>query len=240
MPSLERPGRVCFAVAVAASGLMQVINGEFVRLVPVPGPAGPLWAVASGVLLLLLGGCLLTGYRAKAAGRLLAALLALSFAAQRVPEIWANPGAGYVWTNPAKVLALAGGAWLAAGAGPRGRCAAAWLLGAFLVLCGVQHYAYADFVDTLVPAWIPPGPRFWTCFTGAALVAGGLGLVWPRARGPAAFLSGAMILAWVFLLHLPRSFTLHSAFELAGVWEALAVAGVAWQLTVPGQVAPGK
>lgn len=33
-------------------------------------------------------------------------------------------------------------------------------LGGFLILGGIQHFVYADFVTKLVPAWIP-GARFW-------------------------------------------------------------------------------
>jgi uncharacterized membrane protein len=102
-----------------------------------------------------------------------------------------------------------------------------WLfLGAFLVICGVQHFVYAGFVDTLVPAWIPPSQRFWTWFAGAALVAGGVGLAIPKTRGLAAFLSGVMIFLWVLLLHLPRALGMHSAFEVDGVSEATAISGV--------------
>jgi len=133
-----------------------------------------------------------------------------------------------VWTNPAKVLALLGGAILLVAGTGRAATLAAGLLGVFLLICGVQHFVYAGFVDTMVPTWIPPGLRFWTCFSGVALLAGGLGVMVPRTRRPAAILTGTMIFLWVLLLHLPRSVELKNAFELAGTFEALAVAGVAW------------
>jgi hypothetical protein len=34
------------------------------------------------------------------------------------------------------------------------------LLAGFLILGGIQHFVYADFVARLVPAWIP-GSHFW-------------------------------------------------------------------------------
>lgn len=232
-------GRYCLGTAVAASGLMQVINIDFVRLVPalpnwMPVPA--FWAVASGLLLVLIGGAILIGYRAGMAAMILGGLLLGSFLLQRVPEIVSNPGAGFIWTNPAKVLALFGGAVLLGSILPGGQArwlgklsvSAAWLLAVFLLICGAQHFYYAGFVDTLVPSWIPPGQRFWTCFTGGSLLAGGLGLLVPRTKRLAALLSGLMIFLWVLLLHLPRSLELKSAFELAGAFEALALAGVAW------------
>jgi uncharacterized membrane protein len=101
------------------------------------------------------------------------------------------------------------------------------LLAVFLTICGIQHFVYADFVTTLVPAWLP-GLRFWTYFTGTALIAGGLGLLVPQSRALAATLSGLMIFLWVFLVHIPRSMAdLHNPSEMSGVFEALALSGVA-------------
>lgn len=231
MPSLSVPGRWCFGVALIGSGMVQLASREFVRLVPkfpawVPAPGA--WPLIVGALLLVIGFALLANRQVDAAANLLVALLAISFAVQRVPEIVANPGAGYVWTNPAKVLALLGGALLLARPGPASATLAAWLLAAFLLLGGVQHFVYAGFVDTLVPAWVPPDRRFWTLFAGMALVAGGLGVLLPRTRRIAGLWTGVMIFLWVPLVHLARAFELRTAFELAGVFEALALAGGAW------------
>jgi len=102
------------------------------------------------------------------------------------------------------------------------------LLAVFLIICGVQHFVYAGFVDTLVPAWIPPGQRFWTYFTGVALFAGGVGLLFRGTVRTAALLSGVMVFFWVLLLHIPRAVSeTNQANELAGVFEALAISGVA-------------
>ena len=172
----------------------------------------------------------LANRKASAAANLLLGMLLLSFVIQRIPEIAANPSAGYVWTNPAKVLALAGGALLVAWPTAGVTLLAAWLLGIFLLVCGAQHFAYAGFVDTLVPAWLPPGPRFWTIFSALALLAGGTGLLVPRLRRVAGLWAGIMIFLWVPLVHVARTLALRNSFELAGVFEALALAGIAWMV----------
>lgn len=237
MERLPAVARMSFGLAVAGSGVMQVVNADFVRLVPTRPvwlPVQPAGAVVVGVVLLLIGARLLTGRRQRIAALALGALL-LGVFLLRVPEIVASPGTGFVWTNPAKVLALLGGALLLAGETGRVRPAAAVLFAVFLLICGVQHFVYADFVDTLVPAWIPPGQRFWTLFAGVALLAGGAGVLLPPTRRPAGLLAGVMIFLWVLLLHIPRSLEMKSAFELAGVFEALAVAGTAWLVAGPAR-----
>lgn len=230
MTFLARTGRYFLGLGVAGTGLMQVVNADFVRLVTRPAwlPQPQLLAVIAGVALLAIGAAILAGWRLRPAALALAGLLGITFLL-KIPEILANPGAGFVWTNPAKILALTGGALLlAARNGRTALVGAVATLSVFLLICGAQHFAYAAFVDGLVPAWIPPNPRFWTYFTALALLAGGAGLLPPATRRPAALLVGVMILLWVLLLHIPRSATLRNAFELAGVFEALALSGIAW------------
>jgi uncharacterized membrane protein len=210
---------------------MQLINGAFVRLVNPPPAwlgASPVWTTSTGLLLLLTGAAIVVGYRAKPAAVLLAGLLLAAFLVKCIPDILSNPGAGFMWTNPAKMLALFGGALVVGGRGEKWPWLAPVLLGLFLLICGAQHFVYAGFVDGLVPAWIPPGQRFWTLFCAVALLAGGLGVILPRTRRVAGLWAGVMIFLWVFLVHLPRAVELKNAFELAGVFEALALAGTAW------------
>ena len=228
--NLTQIGRTCFGVALTGFGLMQLVNRDFVRLVPkLPAwaPAPGIWPVVTGVLLLVIGVAFVANRKTRMAGILLAALLLASFLVQRVPEILASPGAGFVWTNPAKVLALAGGALLLA-SGTRMAVVAAGTLGIFLLICGAQHFVYAGFVDGLVPAWLPPSRRFWTILTAVALLAGGLGVMLPPTRRLAGLAAGVMIFLWVPLVHIARTLAAPSAFELAGVFEAVALAGVAW------------
>jgi uncharacterized membrane protein len=219
------------------SGLMQVSNGTFVRLVPaLPGwlPMPAAWAVATGVTLGLIGGAILTSYKIRAATFCLSGLLLIIFGF-RLPELAMNSGA---LANPAKILALLGGALVLAGRGEKWPWAAPGLLSVFLVICGWAHFQYAGFVDTLVPAWIPPAPRFWTYFTAVALLAGGIGLLFPGSRRLAGQLTGLMIFLWVLLLHIPRTLELKSAFELAGTFEAIGLAGVAWLVAAQTPVTP--
>jgi uncharacterized membrane protein len=237
-------GRLFFAIAMIASGVLQVVRHDFVRLVPkLPAWISPstVWAIVSGAVLVCVGAAVWAEkWRRVAAvivGLLLFAVLLLY-----LPGVLANPGKGYMWTNPLKTLALLGGAWLLASrvetapgatgvkwgaTSKRGRLLAAVLLGAFLVVGGVQHFVYADFVEQLVPAWMP-GRRSWVFVTGVALVAGGVGVVIPRTMRAAAPLVALMIFLWVLLLHIPRALAMWpDAGEIAGIFEALAISGTA-------------
>jgi len=227
MDLLTRAGRICLVAAVAATGLMQIINVGFVRLVPkLPDwlPAQAFGAVVTGAVLVLVGGAVLMEYKPRLAANVLAGLLVVLFGF-RLPELAPNSGA---LVNPAKVLALLGGALLLGGGdGLRARVAA-MLFGLFFLICGWAHFQYSGFVDNMVPAWIPPSQRFWTYFSAVALLAGGAGVILPPTRRLAGILSGVMVFLWVPLLHIPLALKMHNAFELAGVCEAAALAGVAW------------
>jgi uncharacterized membrane protein len=100
---------------------------------------------------------------------------------------------------------------------------------AFLILGGIQHFVWAKFVQTFVPAWIP-GAMFWTYFAGVALILGGVGLLLERTLRLSALLVGAMIFTWFLVLHVPRALTMRNANETTAVCEALAFAGLAWLL----------
>ncbi|HTG35014.1 MAG TPA: hypothetical protein VLB76_19025 [Thermoanaerobaculia bacterium] len=155
-----------------------------------------------------------------------------------------------MWTNPAKALAMLGGVILLAGAlredeADRSSALARLFrsltplsplfLGGFLILGGIQHFVYADFVMKLVPSWIP-GSRFWVYLTGIALIAGGVSLLIPKTRRLAATMVGIMILLWVVLLHIPRAMANpQNAGETSGIFEALALSGAAFILADRGR-----
>jgi uncharacterized membrane protein len=236
-----RLGRSFIGVAAMGWGVQQLVTRQFVRLVPklpawVPSPS--LWAVLVGVVLVAAGLALLLGRWTRLAAGVLAALILVSFVLLQVPVVVANPLTGFLWTNPLKALALAGGAGILIARSPgAGRPAStahasleplgAVLLALFLLVGGIQHFVYRGFVATLVPSWVP-GHMFWTFFTGVALIAGGLGILFRPTARLAATMAALMIFSWVLLLHIPRALAVpHEPGETAGVFEALALSGVA-------------
>ena len=230
-------GRSFYGAAMVGSGILQLVTGSFVRLVPKAArgnDASPVWPYLVGVILLLAGLAILSGRMTRPAGASMVVLLLVSFAFFQLPQALSNPWAGFMWTNPLKGLALiGGGALIAAKASRRERLVealAATFFSLFFVVCGIQHFVYRDFVATLVPDWIP-NHMFWTCFAGVALIAGGVGTHVRRTARLAASLSGLMVFLWVLMLHIPRAVALPAhAFETAGAFEALALSGIAFML----------
>lgn len=229
-------GRLFFAISMVAFGIQQLLTGNFVRLVPplpawMPGHA--FWAYLIGVLLIAIGIAIAVGRGARVALILLGAMIVLSILFLHLPKALSDPGTGFMWTNPCKALAMLGGVIVLAGS-ERLRPLGPLFFASFLILGGIQHFVYADFVAGLVPAWIP-GARYWVYFTGIALIAGGVGILVPKTSRLAATMVGIMILLWVVLLHIPRAMAKYDAGEIAGVFEALALSGVAFML---GRFAP--
>jgi uncharacterized membrane protein len=245
-------GRVFFATGLIAWGIQHLASGDFVtRVVPywpawMPARAPGVYLV--GAALIAAGTAILLHLNARQAALAFSVLAFLSFVLLHVPVAASGPLWGGAWTSAGKALVMCGGALCTAVSlaeterePPVGLLSSArardgfvlWgrvCLGAFMPLAGIQHFMFAGFVATLVPAWIP-GALFWTYFAGVALIAGGAGLILPYVNQLAAMLSGAMIFSWVFLVHIPLVVkNPHSTNDVAAVFEALAFSGVAFLL----------
>jgi uncharacterized membrane protein YphA (DoxX/SURF4 family) len=145
--------------------------------------------------------------------------------------VLARPSNGGAWTAAFEATALGGAAWALARR-PESALATAGRLafGAALVVFGVQHLVYRDFVAQLVPAWIP-ARLFWAVFTGGAHLAAGAALLTGVRARPAALWLGAMFGSWVLVVHAPR--VLDSPAdpkEWASLFVALGMCGGAWLL----------
>ncbi len=234
---IEAVARYLIALSIAVFGVAHLISGDFVtRVAPrvpawVPWPS--LWAYITGVA--LIGGAvtIARGNRKAAivcgsAFLILALLLHLPIALQ-------DPTNGGKWTSLGKGLTLAGCCFIIARTldGPklslsleRLLAAGKYFFTAFLILCGIEHFLYAQFVATLLPPWIP-GHLFWTYFAGVALIAGGVGMTIPQTSKIACLMSGLMILSWVPLVHIPLALKDWGPGQVVPVFEALAFGSAA-------------
>jgi uncharacterized membrane protein len=241
MDALTKLGRYFFAIPVVVFGIQYFLYGRFVGgLSPVPpwAPGGRTGAYLVGAVLLATGIGILVDQATRASalvfgGLFLACVVLLH--TQKLSDILYD---GVARTRALEPLALAGAAFvLAAGATARSGWEVArhnsdWVLhvGRFLfafslVIFGIQHFQYAQFIATLIPAWMP-GHLFLAYFTGAALIAAGVGIELPWTRRMAATWLGIMFLLWAVLLHAPRvAAALHNGDEWTSAFVALAMGG---------------
>ena len=219
-PTLLSLGRIVVGVGVLGLGVQNLIAADvLMELQPLPSwvPGRPLWASATGVLLVVAAVGLISGLRVRFSAAALALALTLWCVLVNLPQLLAHFGNGGVWTSTVEIFALAGGVWALASLAPaearlpdvwNARLDRATALGrtcfaATLPVFGVLHFIYHDYVASVIPAWIP-AHQFWAYATGIALAAAGLSLLSGVLARLPALLFGIMLGTWVLILHVPR------------------------------------
>lgn len=240
-------GRIIFALGIAALGALQFIVKDFIIARP-PAPAwfadvpGKIaWSYISGTLLIIFAIAIIVEIKAGMAAILMAILIFIgSFLTRNLPDMLSVTKAeNLLWkVNAYKTIALCGSALIVAAIFLRKKqlITAGYIgLSLFLIIGGLAHFKFADFVKDLVPAYIGNG-YFWTYFAAVALLAGGVGLILPPTRKWAALFSGIMIFLWFVLLHIPRAMEILPLTsvpiygEWMGVFESFAFSGAFFAL----------
>lgn len=240
--------RSFFAVSLIAIAIQQIIVADFRPVIVPPSfpswlPARMAWTWVVSLFFILMSAGILFKIKAREASLILGGVLFLFVLLLHVPyELGMYPAHLGSWTDPLKCLTLSGGAFVVAGSFPKTNSSplfrfletfipvGKYFLAITMFLFGIAHFVYADFVQALVPVWIPP-PLFWTYFGGVALVAAGVGIIGNIKRRLASLLLGIMLFTWFLILHLPRAIAdPHSGNgnEWTSVFEALAFSGIAF------------
>jgi len=231
MKRLTSLGRAFYATAVAAFGLQYLIHALVAGVPPLGPPWSPahlFWGYLTSIILLAAAAGIATGTLARCSAIALAILLFVRVLLAYVPRLVANIHDPGPWTSGSELLALCGAALVLAGVMKLGRI----LLAAPLLVFGVQHFLYARFIATLVPAWIP-GRLFWAYFIGVAFVAAALSIATQQAARLSASLLGLMFFLWVLILHLARvAASPHNGNEWTSLFVALAMSGGALLVAV--------
>jgi len=247
MSALLKAGRFFFAISMLFFGVQYFIYASGLKG-PVPGPpwlpGSQLGAVLTGGALIAVAVCITTEKLARLSATLLGCALFLYFLFLQLPRLIAQPHSPDPWTSGFELLALMGGAFLLARIetpdGLRLEPANNMLLhlvtfgrvvfAIALVIFAVQHFQYAKFVATIVPAWIP-ARLFWTYFVGVAFIAAALAIVTTKMARTASVLLGIMFFIWVVILHVPRvAANPRDGNEVTSLLVALAMSGVSFIL----------
>ena len=237
MGNLIKAGRLFFAIMIAGLAGQQLYDGYF-RPVLIPTYAthfpGEIVLVylLSAVLIVAAAGIVLNRQ-----GRMLALGLAGLFFALllfcHVPyEAFVDPAGKGIggWNNALKESAMAGGALIVAGSYRGGFGYGRIFFAVTMIVFGAEHFMYAQFVQYLVPDWIP-WHLFWTYFAGVALIAAGAGFILRIQLRLAGLLLGGAIFIWFVVLHIPRAAVAPASDngnELASVFESLGFSGIAF------------
>jgi len=67
---------------------------------------------------------------------------------------------------------------------------------------GVMHVMNADTMSGMIPDYMPADGRIWVYITGAALLAAALAILINKFKTAACYLLAAMLLVFVFTIHL--------------------------------------
>jgi uncharacterized membrane protein len=209
-------GSYLFAVAMLLFGAQQLLSVVWIAG-PIPGPpwlsGGAFWACCFGIILCSSGLCIVLRFRARLAATLVSLLVLLRAAILYFPGLLMTPRNPGNWTSGFELLGMCGAGLVFAATFDRMRVEKSWpviasrggeiVFAAALVVVGVQHFLYADFVATIVPSWIP-AKLFWAYFVGVAFFTAALSIVLRRIAHLSTALLGAMFLTFFLILHIPR------------------------------------
>jgi len=249
MDNLIKLGRLNYALGIAGLGLQQFYFPGF-RPVFVPSwpegmPDPQVIIYLSGFYLIISSLFIIFNFRARKTSLLLGSVLLLLFILGHVPYLIANNTTSLGgWTDAFKILALSGGAFVIAGSLPVSESRSGTkffqsleklipvgriFFAVMLIVFGIDHFLYYQFVQTLVPAWIP-FPLFWTYFAAIALIGAGVSCISMIKVKLLGLLTAIMLFTWFLILHIPRAIAMPdvgNGNELTSVFQALAFSGVA-------------
>ena len=246
MQQLKTIGKIFYGLGIAGIGVLQFIYPGFR---PVLLPISPestqhlnFLVYLSGAVLVFAGLFIAFRQKVKNISLFLGLLLLLFFLVGHLPNrLTNNAGILGAWTDALKILALSGGAFVVSNLYPnkKGNGVVSiieklapygkYFFATMLIIFGIDHFIYAGFVKTLVPAWIP-GQLFWTYFAGIALIASGLAIFLNFKPKIISLLLATMLFIWLIILHIPRAIVApitDNGNEWTSVFECLAFSGIA-------------
>jgi len=231
-------GLYVFAVGAIALGLIGLVWGDFATMWQRVMPGVPLRAPLAYITAIceLAAGIAIFFPRSARAGALTLTILYSVFTLLWVPRIFAQPLAYDPTGNFFEELSLVIGGMVAylIVSPPTSRWAKREPLVARLyVVCvlsfGIVHIIDLPGLPSWIPAWIPPGPRFWAYATTVCFFLAAASILTGILSALATRLLTAMILGFtIFVWGLRLLSAPHDHFFWAGFGISFAMSGAAW------------
>lgn len=235
MDNWIKAGRLFFALMIVGLAGQQLHDGYF-RPVLVPSyathfPGEIVLVYLQSALLIVAAVGIVLNKQGRTLALGLAGLFFVLLLFCHIPyEAFTDPAGKSIggWNNALKESAMAGGALIVAGSYRGGFGYGRIFFALTMIVFGAEHFMYAQFVQYLVPHWIP-WHLFWTYFAGLALIAAGIGYILRIQLRLAGLLLGGAIFIWFLVLHIPRAVVApatDNGNELASVFESLGFSGI--------------
>jgi uncharacterized membrane protein YphA (DoxX/SURF4 family) len=246
MQQLKPIGKAFYGLGIAGIGSLQFIYAGFRPVIlPVPAEATQnlnFLVYLTAAVLVFAGISIVFRQNVKAISLFLGLLLMLFVIAGHLPNRLINhAGMLGAWTDALKLLSLSGGAFIISRIYPGKKTNGIipviekiapygkYFFAIMLIIFGIDHFVYTDFVKPLVPGWIL-GQLFWTYFSAIALIGSGLAILINFKPGVISLLLGTMLFLWLIVLHIPRAVVApvtDNGNEWTSVFECLAFSGMA-------------
>jgi hypothetical protein len=242
MKKLTVTGPYLYATAIAAFGVIQLVTQNFLTgMLPVPAglPGRLLWVDLSSFLWLMAAAGIFLWVRPPWAAGLAGVVFFAFFFILHLPKLLGNIYDPNEWTAAFETIMLgSGGFIIAANFGFPQRqwnkwagiaaIAGLYLFALSLLVFAVLHIKYNEYIQTLIPGWMP-AHVFLSYVVIAAFLLSAFSFLTHLKLQMAAIWLGVMYLLWVLTLHGPRAIgKLNVEPEWTSLFVALAVGGIAF------------
>ncbi|WPO77194.1 hypothetical protein [Flavobacterium sp. KACC 22761] len=231
MKELIKIGRIFYGIGVVALGIHQLVLKDFRSEILAPFPAWAheytFFSILAGIILIV-GGLIISGavkikfFDTRKVCLYLGFGFLISVIASHLPYMimlsTEKTPDFQVWINALEALTYSGGAFVMARSFPKNNtpedkknftsfleklipCGRVFY-SILIIVFGLSHFAFAGFIATMVPKWLP-WPMFWTYFFGVALVVSGISIIFKIVIKPIALLLALTLFLFFLFFHIP-------------------------------------
>ncbi len=240
-------GKLFFAVATLAIGIIHLVTGHFpsgLLFVDPKFPAASALAYINGVVLVIIG-LLIFSRKYECTGAYIAAVIwFILLLIVHLPKLITTYNSPSEWTPTFEVAGIFAGSLILMGnTSIKPNSNRLILIGSYvfavsIFVFAVLHLKYLDFIVTLIPAWLP-FRLLWAYVVMVAFFAASISLFFRVLVRLSTSLLALMFFIWFCILHIPRvAASLHSETEWTSLFVVLIFSGIALLIagSQPGNV----